>query len=632
MEEHNSGNTHAPSGRGDSLDFVADGHDNPYVYQPDLYQNSGYIPYVGNPFQYSDRPAGGLPPGMVYMDAFSGAPQTVPYCLQPGVTPMASPLQRQRRVTATRPNPNRYTIPPSQEYPRYVPVLQMPQYATPPNPNYQYRYVLQGAANDSMDGLLRTTEVDYPQPLVSNHRRPSPITPYSSQSPSSSISDPRTGTCSTSISSRHSASTSSYNSFSDEINQNVTSTPIHTRSKPSNSNELESTLEYDQIDSETESCHYCSYIAIGLHKLNQHLKEHHVRKTLVRPMNNTLKIAIPTASSQKDNKRGNGISLHAFKQQLIKSSMVEVTVPGDGLCFINSLRVALSEYEDVECRENLILTILTEIRAEIGTYKQFITGKKSNSDIINLCSAFFEQAAYTTEEADLCISVAANALQINIHIINKYQHRVTRSSVEMQGNPTGSVLDIFLILTRHPGVKEVENHYNALVGLAYYKKNKAQITSIAQGGMPEDAPTEPTIHAATTSNEYYLNGLEHFAANRKSVSPTTSDESTSKRRKIQGKVVKRKLASPITSDESASKHRKIQGKVVKRKLASPITSDESASKRRKIQGHVPVANRKSASTTSDDTSASSKGEHVLNNTSVQIESNVSTTPLVSEKP
>ena len=98
-------------------------------------------------------------------------------------------------------------------------------------------------------------------------------------------------------------------------------------------------------------------------------------------------------------------------------------------------------------------------------------------DFLELCSDFFQRGSYTLEVVDICIGATANALGVNLNIIQKNQKTFTLTSSDCTRYK--SSINVF-ILFFPPSCKKGKNldaHYNCYVNRDYFKQNKAAIKS-----------------------------------------------------------------------------------------------------------------------------------------------------------
>ena len=105
------------------------------------------------------------------------------------------------------------------------------------------------------------------------------------------------------------------------------------------------------------------------------------------------------------------------------NDLVEVTVPGNGFCFLSTLLVALGECGIKKYMNNLSIEVMNEIRNNMEMYKEILP-MESEENILKTCEAFFQEGIYSHEFVDFCIEALANTLGVNIHIFQKGTYRV----------------------------------------------------------------------------------------------------------------------------------------------------------------------------------------------------------------
>ena len=157
------------------------------------------------------------------------------------------------------------------------------------------------------------------------------------------------------------------------------------------------------------------------------------------------------------------------------NDLVEVSVPGNGFCFLSTLVVALGEHEINKDINNLSIKVINEIRNNMEMYKEILP-IESKENILKTFEAFFQEGIYSYEFVDFCIEASANALGVNIHIFQKGIYRVTVRSIKC--HKFVSVIDLFCVF--HKSKKSINNldcHYNPYVESQYLKTHKKEIKS-----------------------------------------------------------------------------------------------------------------------------------------------------------
>ena len=73
--------------------------------------------------------------------------------------------------------------------------------------------------------------------------------------------------------------------------------------------------------------------------------------------------------------------------------------------------------------------VMSEIRNHVRFYREF-DDSSSKEDFLLLCSDFFQRGSYTLEVIDVCIGATANALGVNLNVIQKNQKTYSLTSYD----------------------------------------------------------------------------------------------------------------------------------------------------------------------------------------------------------
>ena len=169
-----------------------------------------------------------------------------------------------------------------------------------------------------------------------------------------------------------------------------------------------------------------------------------------------------------------GLSLSQFDKLFKRNGMKLVTVPGNGFCFISCVLVTLTEQGINKILDVLSVEIMIEITNHLAHYKQY-GNKKDMTTFLAKCADYFQKGIYDSDAVDICIGATANALGINVHVLQKSndKKRVHMSSfVCLHSSST----DIYL--HHYPGKlkgNSLDAHFNCYVNKDYYKKNSKSI-------------------------------------------------------------------------------------------------------------------------------------------------------------
>ena len=193
-----------------------------------------------------------------------------------------------------------------------------------------------------------------------------------------------------------------------------------------------------------------------------------------------------------------------FNKLLRESNYHEVIIPGNGFCFISALLISLAEQGIDKQMAVLAHDVMTEIRNHLNFYREF-DDSSSEETFLVLCSDFFQRGEYTLEVADLCIGATANALGVNLNIIQKNQKTFSLTSYDCTRYKSNT--NVFMLF--HPSSvrrgKNLDAHYNCYVNKQYFKENEAAIMSRIVMPIEDNqtaAPTSADNNVSQTSTEY----------------------------------------------------------------------------------------------------------------------------------
>ena len=95
-------------------------------------------------------------------------------------------------------------------------------------------------------------------------------------------------------------------------------------------------------------------------------------------------------------------------------------MPGNGFCFISCVLVTLAEQEINNSLDVLRVEIMIEITNHLAHYKQY-GNKKDMTTFLVKCVDYFQKGVYDSDAVNICIGASANALGINVHVLQKKQ-------------------------------------------------------------------------------------------------------------------------------------------------------------------------------------------------------------------
>ena len=162
-----------------------------------------------------------------------------------------------------------------------------------------------------------------------------------------------------------------------------------------------------------------------------------------------------------------------FKKLLRQNTLHEVVIPGNGYCFLSALLITLAEQGVDKQMAVLAHEVMTQIRSNIRFYKDFHSDM-SKEEFLTACSDFFQRGAYSHEVVDVCIGATANALGVNLNVVQKNPKTVALTRYDCKLYKSSMNLFVIYYTPSKKG-KNLDGHYNCYVKEDYFKQNKAAI-------------------------------------------------------------------------------------------------------------------------------------------------------------
>ena len=136
-----------------------------------------------------------------------------------------------------------------------------------------------------------------------------------------------------------------------------------------------------------------------------------------------------------------------------------IRVPGDGACFIRSVKHCLSRDLDVNYTiDEICDKIFEEVCDNAEEYSKFHTNSKQQ--LISYMLKYLNERIYTIDIVDVAVQACANALKVNLYIYERTGPKVilipTYSKIALNRN-------IFLLYNRLGGSVHGGDHYSAIV-------------------------------------------------------------------------------------------------------------------------------------------------------------------------
>ena len=165
-----------------------------------------------------------------------------------------------------------------------------------------------------------------------------------------------------------------------------------------------------------------------------------------------------------------------YSKLMRQNNFHEVVIPGNGFCFISALLITLAEQGLDKEMAVLAHDVMSEIRNHVRFYREF-DDSSSKEDFLLLCSDFFQRGSYTLEVVDVCIGATANALGVNLNVIQKNQKTYSLTSYDCTRYKSSNNLFILFVPPSCKKGNNLDAHYNCYVNKEYFKQNEAAIKS-----------------------------------------------------------------------------------------------------------------------------------------------------------
>ena len=119
---------------------------------------------------------------------------------------------------------------------------------------------------------------------------------------------------------------------------------------------------------------------------------------------------------------------------------------------------------------------MIEITNHLAHYKQY-GNKKDMTTFLAKCADYFQKGVYDSDTVNICIGATANAVGINVHVLQKSNDK---KRVHMSSFLCLHSLSMDIYLHHYPGKlkgKSLDVLFNCYVNKDYYKKNLKSIAS-----------------------------------------------------------------------------------------------------------------------------------------------------------
>ena len=148
-----------------------------------------------------------------------------------------------------------------------------------------------------------------------------------------------------------------------------------------------------------------------------------------------------------------------------------------------------------------------EVMTEIRNHTQFndFNDSASEDKFLMSCSDFFQRGSYSTEVVDVCIGATANALGVNLNVVQKNQKTVSLTHYDC--NRYKSRINLFLLfIPPTTKRKSLDAYYNCYVNQDFFKHNKVVISSLIVKSVEDN---QPEVASPTSGDNVSHSSIEN---------------------------------------------------------------------------------------------------------------------------
>ena len=167
-----------------------------------------------------------------------------------------------------------------------------------------------------------------------------------------------------------------------------------------------------------------------------------------------------------------GLTLYKFRKLLRENNLHEVSVCGNGYCFLSCIIITLAEHGINKTLEILSTEVMTHfLENKDDFYFSFEKVSKSEDkkeNLIECCARYFQGANYNTDSVDVCIAAIVKTLGVNLNLFQKDPRTKLITLTKNDCNEYKSTVNLFLHY--YPGSKQgkhLDAHYNCYVNSQY---------------------------------------------------------------------------------------------------------------------------------------------------------------------
>ena len=153
-----------------------------------------------------------------------------------------------------------------------------------------------------------------------------------------------------------------------------------------------------------------------------------------------------------------GLTLYKFRKLLRENNLHEVSVHGNGYCFLSCIIITLAEHGINKTLKILSTEVMTHIiENKDDFYSSFKNVSKSEDEkehLIECCARYFQGATYNTDSVDICIAAIVKTLGVNLNLFQKDPVTKLITLPKYDCNKYKSTVNLFMHY--YPGSKKRE--------------------------------------------------------------------------------------------------------------------------------------------------------------------------------
>ena len=108
------------------------------------------------------------------------------------------------------------------------------------------------------------------------------------------------------------------------------------------------------------------------------------------------------------------LTVNKFRKLLRENDLHEVSIHGNGFCFLSCIIVTLAEHGINKTLDVLSTKVMAHIRQNrddfYSSFKKFSKSEDEIKNLIECCARYFQGAVYNSDSVDVCIAAIVKTL------------------------------------------------------------------------------------------------------------------------------------------------------------------------------------------------------------------------------